>query len=202
MSRNFLWRLLCVTYCFLGVCATAWSQASNYQTTAPKARSIDTGQLPAFQNLSNINGQARNLLNSMYSNNAGSTTAMPRSQPAASFGGGNAGISATKPFDSYSPQPTVSPYLNLFRVDLNGNNDFNYSTLVQPQLQQRQLNQQLQEQALQNSRRVQKIAAQGDYNPEGAKDQYPTGHQTVFSYTGHYFPAVRPNQKRTTQQQQ
>ena len=42
--------------------------------------------------------------------------------------------------------PTVSPYLNLFRVDQNGFQGFNYSTLVQPQLRQQQVNQQQQQQ--------------------------------------------------------
>ena len=86
--------------------------------------------------------------------------------------------------------------MNLFRVDLNGNNNFNYSTLVRPQLQQQQVNQQIEQQNLQNSRRIQSIAAQADFNPQGAKDQYPTGHQTVFSYLGHYYAPPRPNPKR------
>jgi hypothetical protein len=42
----------------------------------------------------------------------------------------------TKPFSGYTPSPTVSPYLNLFR---NSNSDVNnYTTLVQPYLQQEQ----------------------------------------------------------------
>ena len=103
---------------------------------------------------------------------------------------------SSKPFSSYSSQPTVSPYLNLFRTDLNGGGNFNYSTLVQPQLQQQQLNQQLERQNLQTNRRLQAIAAQSDFNPEGSKDEYPTGHQTVFQYMGHYFPVARPHPKQ------
>jgi hypothetical protein len=106
-------------------------------------------------------------------------------------GGGN----VNKPFSNLTSAPTVSPYLNLFRNDLNGQSDFNYQTLVRPQLQQQQVNSQLQRQDLQNARRLQAIAAQADFNPSGSKDEYPTGHQTVYNYTGHYFPAPQRHQK-------
>jgi hypothetical protein len=104
----------------------------------------------------------------------------------------------SKPFSSYnsSSSPAVSPYLNLFRTDLNGGGNFNYSTLVQPQLQQQQLNQQLERQAAQNNRRLQAIAAQADFNEAGSKNYYPTGHQTVTGYFGHYYQQQRPVQKR------
>jgi hypothetical protein len=117
------------------------------------------------------------------------------------YGAGFGGGGGSKPFSSYSSPPTVSPYLNLFRVDLAGNNNLNYSTLVRPQLQQQQLNQQLEQQNLQSARRLQAIAAQANFNPQGAKDQYPTGHQTVFGYMGHYYPVPRRNVKRARQQQ-
>lgn len=129
----------------------------------------------------------------------GTPSGMPS---AASRGPSAVGVSTSgsKPFSSYSAPPTVSPYMNLFRVDLNGNNNLNYSTLVRPQLQQQQMNQQLEQQNLQNSRRIQSIAAQADYNPQGAKDMYPTGHQTAFSYMGHYYPQTRPRAKRQVAQ--
>ena len=118
-----------------------------------------------------------------------------------SFGAARIGLGAStttrgsKPFSSYSSAPTVSPYLNLFRTDLAGGGNFNYSTLVEPQLQQQQVNQQLQRAAVQQNRRLTSIAAQSDYNPEGAKDQYPTGHQTVFNYMGHYYSMPQARQK-------
>jgi hypothetical protein len=116
---------------------------------------------------------------------------------AASFGVGSNSL-RSKPFASLTPQNPVSPYLNLFRTDSNGApNAFNYSTLVQPQLQQQALNDQLQKQNLQNSRRLQQIAAQPNLNPEGSKEEYPTGHQTVFSYKSHYYntPQRRPKKQ-------
>lgn len=95
-----------------------------------------------------------------------------------------------KPFSTFSPSPTVSPYLNLFREDLDGNSDLNYQTLVRPMLQQQELNQQLQRQNYAIAQRLQQIAAQGDYNAQGSESQPPTGHQTVFMYYGHYYPAL------------
>jgi hypothetical protein len=97
---------------------------------------------------------------------------------------------AAKPFSNYSPAPTVSPYMNLFREDLDGNSDFNYQTLVRPMLQQQQFNQQLQREAIDTAQRLQQISAQADFNPEGSKSQVPTGHQTVFMYYGHFYPTA------------
>ena len=45
---------------------------------------------------------------------------------------------AGKPFSNYRSPPTVSPYMNLFR---NNGTAFDYQTLVQPMLQQQQINQ-------------------------------------------------------------
>lgn len=111
------------------------------------------------------------------------------------LGAGNS-FSGTKPFSGYSPGPTVSPYLNLFRTDLTGNNSLNYNTLVEPQLRQQQLNQQVQRQERQTNSRLQAIAAQADFNPQGSREEFPTGHQTVYMYYGHYYPVARPVQKK------
>jgi len=124
----------------------------------------------------------------------------PASSMARTSGRLNTGLgtstSSRKPFSSYQAQPTVSPYLNLFRTDLNTGGNFNYSTLVQPQLQQQQMNQQLERQNAQTNRRLQSLAAQSDFNPNGAKDQYPTGHQTVYNYMGHYYQQPQVRQKK------
>jgi hypothetical protein len=76
---------------------------------------------------------------------------------------------------------------------------FNYSTLVQPELQQQQFQQKQQQQNVTTTRRLQAISAMADYNVQGAKDQFPTGHQTVFQYMGHYYPQQRPHQKKKAQ---
>jgi hypothetical protein len=104
-----------------------------------------------------------------------------------SFDLGSGAIS--KPFSSYSPSPTVSPYLNLFREDLQGESDLNYQTLVRPMLQQQQFNEQMQRQGIEIAGRLQSIAAQADFNPQGSQSMYPTGHKTVFNYLGHFYPA-------------
>jgi hypothetical protein len=90
----------------------------------------------------------------------------------------------------------------LFRVDQNGQQGFNYSTLVAPQLQQEQFQQRQQQQNNTTTRRLQAISAQSDYNVQGSKEQLPTGHQTVFQYMGHYYPQQRAHQKKRSQQQQ
>jgi hypothetical protein len=99
-----------------------------------------------------------------------------------------------KPFAGFSPSPTVSPYLNLFRDDFDGSSDFNYNTLVRPMLQQQQFNQQQQRQNMETARRLQSMSAQSDFNPEGSTEQYPTGHPTAYRYYGHFHPraAYRP----------
>jgi hypothetical protein len=126
---------------------------------------------------------ARNNIPYVGQQTARSQSNAPRFQ--SNFGGGGA-----KPFSGFSAEPTVSPYLNLFREDLEGGGDLNYNTLVRPQLQQQAVNQQVQRQAQELQRQLQSVAAQTDFNPQGAKDVYPTGHQTVFRYYGHYYPTM------------
>ena len=104
--------------------------------------------------------------------------------------------SGSKPFTGFSNGPAVSPYLNLFRVDQNGFQGFNYSTLVQPELQQQQFQQQQRQQNSTTTRRLQAISAQADYNVAGSKEENPTGHQTVFQYMDHYYPQQRPHKKK------
>ena len=107
--------------------------------------------------------------------------------------------SGTKPFTGFSQGPAVSPYLNLFRVDQNGFQGFNYSTLVAPELQQQQFQQQQRQQNMTTTRRLQAISAQADYNVQGSKEEAPTGHQTVFQYMGHFYPQQRAHQKKRAQ---
>lgn len=105
--------------------------------------------------------------------------------------------SGTKPFSGVTSSPTVSPYLNLFRTDLEGGGDFNYQTLVRPQLQQMATNQQFQRQNMELAQRVQAISAQSPYqNPAGSETIYPTGHQTAFGYYGTYYPGMQQLQQR------
>ncbi len=125
-----------------------------------------------------------------------SSFGQPR-QRAASIGSGTGRSPFAKPFSSISASPTVSPYLNLFREGLGESDDFNYQTLVRPQLQQQQLNQQLQRQNLELSRRLQAISAQGAFqNRAGAENLSPTGHRTVFGNHSHYYPSAAPRQPR------
>jgi hypothetical protein len=151
-------------------------------TRAVRNRDIGTGYSGASLNsiaLQNARG------NIQYVGQSSTASAAGGARLGLGIGGAGGG---SKPFSNFSPSPTVSPYLNLFNDSRNGNTDFNYQTLVRPQLQQQQFNQQSQSQAYDLSRRLQQISAQADYNPEGSKTQYPTGHQTVFQYHGHFYP--------------
>lgn len=118
-------------------------------------------------------------------------------RPAASFSSrGNTGP-ASKPFSNVSRRPTVSPYLNLFNESFDeGGTDLNYQTLVRPQLQQRQINDQLQQQTQALNRRLQEIAAQPSYNQQGSTRQAPTGHSTFFQVYSHFYPSAGPQRRR------
>jgi hypothetical protein len=110
--------------------------------------------------------------------------------------------SVGKPFSSVTPTPTVSPYLNLFREDLGGNDDLNYQTLVRPQLDQQRINAQVQRQNMEIARHVQSLSAQRDYNPQGSESQYPTGHPTAFNNLGSFYPSSLGGRKRPVPTQQ
>jgi hypothetical protein len=197
MSIKCAFRLTAIMACNFG-----WCVAVDAQLAVPTI----TNQINTYAPPRNISTMTQNFaaqqMNRGFAGARSSANSAPMMRSAvgggARLGLGVNGARGSKPFTSYNSAPTVSPYLNLFRTDLNTGSNFNYSTLVEPQLQQQQVNQQLQRAAVQQNRRLTSIAAQSDYNPEGAKDQYPTGHQTVFNYHGHYYPAAqaRPKQQR------
>ena len=196
MSKKFA--LGCALFIGLSSCGVAAAQSSVFGNPTP---------------LSNTGGYAAQEMRSVYRNAIGTgysadtlnkqslnraTARIPNvgqaSAPGSRLDTGLGGGFNNKPYANYSPSPTVSPYLNLFREDLDGQSDLNYQTLVQPQLRQQAVNERLQREAFDISRRLTSIAAQSDYNPAGSTNQPPTGHQTVFQYYGHYYPAL--NQRR------
>jgi hypothetical protein len=179
-----------------GVCAIAKSQAPVFGNPRPAS---DPGGF-AGSELRSIYGQdigqgfSIASTNQQTLNNARIRTPYPGSgqisSPRPRIGLGVGTTAPSKPFSGYTPEPTVSPYLNLFREDFDGNSDFNYQALVRPMLQQQQFNQQMQRQSMELARRMQSMAAQSDFTPQGSTSQYPTGHQTVFGYYGHYYPGL------------
>jgi hypothetical protein len=178
-------------------CHFAWAQASSRKPLSD-LRSMGSEQIATIRREDIGTGYSVNSLNQISLSNARANVLnysgiVSRSSqvPRPSFGP-TSGPPGGKPFAGYTPEPTVSPYLNLFREDLDGSGDLNYNTLVRPQLQQQQFNQQMQRQSLDLAKRLQSMAAQSDFNPEGSKSQYPTGHSTTFMYYGHYYPAPRP----------
>jgi hypothetical protein len=193
MFQTYLCRL-----CLFGIgvlsCAVALGQAPIFGNPRPLSetggnaaqelrsiyrRSIGTGYSVASLNQLSLNNARPQVPNVGQATARGSRLDM-----------GLGGFGSNKPFSTFSPAPTVSPYLNLFREDLDGNSDLNYQTLVKPMLQQQEINQQLQRQNFAISQRLQQIAAQGNFNAQGSESQPPTGHQTVFGYYGHYYPAL------------
>lgn len=99
--------------------------------------------------------------------------------------------SGSKPFSNVHSPPAVSPYLNLFRTDFESGGDLNYQTLVRPQLEQQQFNQQVTRENLRVNRRLQQLSARSPFRQQGSRDQLPTGHQTAFFHYGHYYPRLR-----------
>jgi hypothetical protein len=198
MSPVCKWQIGTIASFAFGICSIASAQlytAPNINTsilgyTQPQTISSRINLIAQQQAASGFSGR-----NSPFNYYLSSPSSPATSGPRIGLGA-TTPTRSSKPFSSYTSAPTVSPYLNLFRTDLNTGSNFNYSTLVQPQLQQQQMNQQLERQALQTNRRLQSISAQSDYNPQGAKDVYPTGHQTVFNYWGRYYQTPQVRQKR------
>ncbi len=118
--------------------------------------------------------------------------APPRRQ-SASFGVGTAGATS-KPFSSVNTQPTISPYLGLFDGGLGDYNDLNYQTIVRPQIQQQQFNQQVVREAQSLNRRMSAISARNPYNTQGNEGVMPTGHAATFQYYSRFYP--RQSQRR------
>ena len=95
-----------------------------------------------------------------------------------------------KPFTYVSQRPTVSPYLNLLRQDT-GEAAPNYYSLVKPQIDQIDFNQQQMRQNQQMARRMQGIQSRPAYPVAGSQYLIPTGHQAVFMNYLHYYPMPR-----------
>jgi hypothetical protein len=199
MIKKFLWLIAMVGA--VGTCGTVAGQVGNPSPISKPGGYASTeleqiyrqsiGQGFSGDSINSITLNTSRARNPFFGNQAGPQSVGPR----LGLGAGG-GPSAGKPFSSFSPPPTVSPYLNLFRQDVEGGSDFNYQTLVRPQLQQQQVNQQQQRQVMEFNRRLQNMSAQSDFNPQGSESQYPTGHQTVFRYYGRYHPTMNARARR------
>jgi hypothetical protein len=201
MFAQRLFSLSLATLCVLGASRFAAAQARLYEPKPLSGLSGPTGE--AMRDIyrtsvgQGYTSQSLNTIALQYARErvpyVGQSTTRTTTGPSLGIGANNL---IDKPFSSFSPSPTVSPYLNLFREDFEGNSDLNYNTLVQPQLQQQQFNQQVQRQAIDQARRLETLSARVDFNPQGAKDEFPTGHRTVYRYTGHYYQMPTTRQRR------
>jgi hypothetical protein len=101
---------------------------------------------------------------------------------------------AAKPFAAVDREPTISPYLNLFRDDLEGNKGVsNYFTLVRPQLRQQQANQQQFREIQRLEQQVRTLQYQQDLGTTNSAGVPATGHRTRFFDTGAFY--VQPRRR-------
>ncbi len=88
-----------------------------------------------------------------------------------------------KPFSGYRQAPAISPYLNLYRLDTEGNTIDNYYTLVKPSIEQRNSNIRVKGeiQGLQRATRIiggETLRLQGTRNP------------SYYQNYGRYYPGL------------
>jgi hypothetical protein len=95
-----------------------------------------------------------------------------------------------KPFSSYTPGPSVSPYLALSAPFTS--TATNYYTQVRPQIEQQRINEQMAQRNAALQRQLNAIAAQGPYDPQGSDVRAPTGHAAVFMNYGGYYTMPPP----------
>ena len=93
---------------------------------------------------------------------------------------------APRRYRGVANEPYISPYMNLVRPD--GDAAFNYSTLVQPQLQQMQFNQQQAQENFAFGRQIQQTQAE-IMTPYGLRSTMrPTGGVATRMNYSHYYP--------------
>ncbi len=90
-----------------------------------------------------------------------------------------------KAFANFQPQSGVSPYMNLYRRDSLGTVD-NYTTLVRPQLEQRYLNTQF-NQDINNLQRTTQMQVMNAQQPQRQQLQGVSTPQFYMNY-GKYYP--------------
>lgn len=93
-----------------------------------------------------------------------------------------------RPFASVEREPTISPYLNLFRDDEDNDEAVpNYFTLVRPQVEQRQINLQQQRELQRIESRVRTVQYEQEAGTARTGPLPATGHGTRFFNTGSYY---------------
>ena len=104
----------------------------------------------------------------------------------------NTSRSSSRPFSNLNRRPTVSPWLALERASFDPDQtSLDYQTIVRPQLRQREQNQRMEREVQAFNARLQNIAAQPAFNPQGSQNFAPTGSPSTFRYYSHYYPGAR-----------
>ena len=100
-------------------------------------------------------------------------------------------VHAQQPFQNIQQAPTVSPYLNLSLN--NGRGNTNYQSLVRPQIEQQQTNQQTERQIQHLSNQQRALTLGGLTQPARgvAANIRGTGHIAGFMVQAHYFPQAQ-----------
>ncbi len=97
-----------------------------------------------------------------------------------------------KPFGNIQREPTVSPYLNLFRDENDDDQVPNYFTLVRPQLEQQQENRSQVRELQKLKQMVRTLEYQQQLNSNSNSGVPSTGHRTrFFDTTGYYASPAR-----------
>ena len=164
------WLGLIVGVAAIGFASDAWAQLGQRQprdrmTGRPLARS-------AY-----VSPQARGARNSFASR---------------SVGGARLSRNASRPFANIRHRPTVSPFVNLARSDL----DFElgvptYQSTVRPQLDQIDFNQRQSFEMQQINEQIRQIEARTAFQPQGSTTIRPTGHVSYFFNYSTYFGGAR-----------
>jgi hypothetical protein len=112
-------------------------------------------------------------------------------RPAAISGTPRGVLPIAKPFQPAFQRPTVSPYLNLYREELDDSLP-NYFAFVLPQLRQEEFAYQQQMELARLQQQLQARGAAGLPAPpvETAQSQDPHNYRARFMNTGHYFSGV------------
>lgn len=93
----------------------------------------------------------------------------------------------SRPFENYNRRPTMSPYMNL--VNNNVGTATNYQSLVRPQLDQNNFNNQSAS-AIKNLQRQVSTPQSSKSSSEGNLKLRKTGHAAVRGNYSHYYPGL------------
>ena len=170
-------RMICICTLLAFMSNKVWSQATQQPVNAWQyAQSQNRAPTPAMQY---FGGSRVSIPRAQHqrTQRPGKLVAVPQAQQ----------IPQDKPFtDTIRPQ-TISPYLNLDRLE-SGTSLPNYHTFVRPLIQQQQ---ESRKQALQAHRQKQQVRMAAASSSHSNADMQKTGQSSQFMNIGNYYPGLR-----------